>query len=33
MKEIAGQIDEIKLVMGRDGMKGFLPFANGKAEN
>jgi regulator of protease activity HflC (stomatin/prohibitin superfamily) len=32
MKEIAEKIDEIKLVMGTDGMKHLLPFANGKAE-
>jgi regulator of protease activity HflC (stomatin/prohibitin superfamily) len=33
MKEIAEKIDEIKLVMGTDGLKGLLPFANGKQEN
>jgi hypothetical protein len=32
MKDIAEKIDEIKLVMGLDGLKGFLPLANGKAE-
>jgi regulator of protease activity HflC (stomatin/prohibitin superfamily) len=30
MKDIAGKIDEIKLVMGLDGLKGFLPLASGK---
>lgn len=29
MKDIAEKIDEIKLVMGTDGLKGLLPFANG----
>jgi regulator of protease activity HflC (stomatin/prohibitin superfamily) len=29
MKDIASQIDEIKLVMGVDGLKGFLPLASG----
>jgi regulator of protease activity HflC (stomatin/prohibitin superfamily) len=33
MKDIAEKIDEIKLVMGLDGVKGLLPLANGKAEN
>jgi hypothetical protein len=33
MKDIIEKIDEIKLVMGLDDMKGFLPLANGKAEN
>jgi regulator of protease activity HflC (stomatin/prohibitin superfamily) len=33
MKDIAEKIDEIKLVMGLDGLKGFLPLANGKPEN
>lgn len=32
MKDIAEKIDEIKLVMGVDGIKGLLPLANGKAE-
>ncbi|MDQ3337602.1 MAG: slipin family protein [Myxococcota bacterium] len=33
MKEVASQIDEIKLVMGADGLKGLMPYANGKNEN
>jgi regulator of protease activity HflC (stomatin/prohibitin superfamily) len=33
MKDIAEKIDEIKLVMGLDGMKAFLPLASGKTEN
>ncbi len=33
MKDIAEKIDEIKLVMGTDGLKQLMPFANGKAEN
>jgi len=33
MKDIAEKIDEIKLVMGLDGMKALLPLANGKQEN
>lgn len=33
MKDIAEKIDEIKLVMGVDGLKGFLPLASGKADN
>jgi regulator of protease activity HflC (stomatin/prohibitin superfamily) len=33
MKDIAEKIDEIKLVMGADGLKGLMPFANGKSEN
>ncbi len=34
MKDIAEKIDEIKLVMGTDGlMKQLLPIANGKADN
>jgi len=33
MKDIAGNIDEIKLVMGTDGMKSLMPFANGTKEN
>lgn len=32
MRDIAEKIDEIKLVMGMDGLKGLLPFANGKHE-
>ena len=32
MKEIAEKIDEIKLVMGTDGLAKMLPFANGKHE-
>jgi regulator of protease activity HflC (stomatin/prohibitin superfamily) len=32
MRDIAEKIDEIKLVMGLDGMKNLLPFTNGKAE-
>jgi regulator of protease activity HflC (stomatin/prohibitin superfamily) len=30
MKEIAEKIDEIKLVMGTEGLKHLMPFANGK---
>ena len=30
MKDIADQIDELKLVVGLDGLKGFLPLAGGK---
>jgi SPFH domain / Band 7 family len=30
MKDIAEKIDEIKLVMGMDGLKQLMPFANGK---
>jgi regulator of protease activity HflC (stomatin/prohibitin superfamily) len=33
MKEMAEKIDEIKLVMGADGLKNLLPFANGKSEH
>ncbi|MCW5802179.1 MAG: slipin family protein [Deltaproteobacteria bacterium] len=33
MKEIAEKIDEIKLVMGADGLKGLLPYTNGTPEN
>ncbi len=33
MKDIAEKIDEIKLVMGTDGLKSLMPFANGKSEN
>jgi len=33
MKDIAEKIDEIKLVMGTDGLKGLLPFANGTKDN
>jgi regulator of protease activity HflC (stomatin/prohibitin superfamily) len=33
MKDIAEKIDEIKLVLGLDGMKAFLPLASGKTEN
>ena len=29
MKDIAEKIDEIKLVMGTDGLRGLLPFTNG----
>lgn len=32
MRDIAEKIDEIKLVMGTDGLGKLLPFANGKAE-
>ena len=32
MKDIAEKIDEIKLVMGTDGLAKILPFANGKAD-
>ncbi|HEX3480511.1 MAG TPA: hypothetical protein VHT91_36085 [Kofleriaceae bacterium] len=30
MKDIADKIDELKLVVGLDGLKGFLPLAGGK---
>ena len=33
MKDIAEKIDEIKLVMGTDGLAKMLPLANGKADN
>lgn len=33
MKDIAEKIDEIKLVMGAEGLKTLLPFANGAKEN
>jgi hypothetical protein len=33
MKDIASEIDEIKLVMGAEGMKHLMPFANGTKEN
>ena len=33
MKDIAEKIDEIKLVMGSDGLKSLMPFANGKTDN
>lgn len=33
MKDIAEKIDEIKLVMGADSLKGLMPFANGTKEN
>lgn len=33
MKDIAEKIDEIKLVMGTDGLAKILPMANGKADN
>lgn len=33
MKDIAEKIDEIKLVMGADGLAKILPLANGKADN
>jgi regulator of protease activity HflC (stomatin/prohibitin superfamily) len=33
MKDIAEKIDEIKLVMGTEGLAKMLPFANGKSEN
>lgn len=33
MKDIAEKIDEIKLVMGTEGLKQLMPFANGKAEH
>jgi hypothetical protein len=33
MKDLAEKIDEIQLVMGLDGLKGFLPLANGNAEH
>jgi hypothetical protein len=33
MKEIAEKIDEIKLVMGTEGLGKLLPFANGKSEH
>ena len=32
MKEIAEKIDEIKLVIGADGLKQLLPYANGTHE-
>lgn len=32
MRDIAEKIDEIKLVMGLDGLKQLVPFANGKAD-
>jgi len=32
MKDIAEKIDELKLVMGTDGFKSFLPYANGKSD-
>jgi hypothetical protein len=32
MKDIAEKIDEIKLVMGTDGLAKILPLANGKVE-
>jgi len=33
MKEVASQIDEIKLVLGADGLKGLLPLANGTSQS
>src|SRR6185295_6637095 len=33
MKEIAEKIDEIKLVMGAEGLKHLMPFANGAKES
>ena len=33
MKDIAEKIDEIKLVMGAEGLSGLMPYANGKSEN
>jgi len=33
MKDIAEKIDEIKLVMGMDGLAKLLPLANGRADN
>jgi len=33
MKDIAEKIDEIKLVMGTEGLKSLMPYANGKTEN
>jgi regulator of protease activity HflC (stomatin/prohibitin superfamily) len=33
MKDIAEKIDEFKLVLGADGLKGLLPYANGKSDN
>jgi regulator of protease activity HflC (stomatin/prohibitin superfamily) len=33
MKEIAEKIDEIKLVMGTEGLRNLLPFASGKHES
>ena len=33
MKDIAEKIDEIKLVMGTEGLKSLMPYANGKNEN
>jgi hypothetical protein len=32
MKEIAEKIDEIKVVMGADGLKNLMPLANGKPD-
>jgi regulator of protease activity HflC (stomatin/prohibitin superfamily) len=32
MRDIAEKIDEFKLVLGTDGLKNLLPYANGKAE-
>ncbi len=32
MRDIAEKIDEVKLVLGTDGLKQLMPFANGKAE-
>ena len=32
MKEIAEKIDEIKLVMGAEGLKHLMPYANGKTD-
>jgi regulator of protease activity HflC (stomatin/prohibitin superfamily) len=32
MKDIAEKIDEIKLVMGTEGLKQLMPYANGKSE-
>jgi hypothetical protein len=33
MKDIADKIDEIKLVVGLDGMKALLSLASGKADH
>ena len=33
MKDIAEKIDEITLVMGADGLKGLMPYANSKNDN
>lgn len=33
MKDIAEKIDEIKLVMGAEGLKTLMPYTNGKTEN